>query len=929
MKQLKHQHPWTYAASMVIAASVVLAISLPMAQAQENCSGPNHSSRYITGMVGADQVAMHWDTGLVWSRCMVGQAWNGSSCTGTAAVRPWNEWMAAYMPQGFDGLDQWWTPIQLSVIEGTFYVPPAQPASPENRLVTGNWRMPYKDELSRLSGYCTLGIGLPTINQVVFPNSPGEKTWTGSPSTNYEGRTAWNLDFGWNYPDGGYYRWAPYPARLVRGGQPFAALSSPAAQNVATGGTQAAFPALTLAASVPAGQAWGGARVEGDGTPQLQVNGGSWLTQAIVKSGDKIAVRLTAGTAGSSRTAKLILRSGQTTGTQTNGANGGSEGTALRHTEAAFTINTAQSGTCGSANGIPVLIAPAASLCSVGTSSGVGSPAAAFTWQCMGFYDGATASCSAPRQYAVSAAASPATGGNAVLCIPSTVTYGNTTACTATPGTGYVFTGWTGDCSGTGACQLTNVTGPRSVTAQFVLKTYAISTAASPAASGSVTCTPTLVEHGKNATCTAAPAIGYRLSGWSGDCSGSTCQLASVTGPRSVTAQFTLKTYAISTAASPAAGGSVTCTSNPVTHGSDATCTATPGTGYVFTGWTGDCSGTDACLLSNVTAPHSVTAQFTLKTYAISTAASPAAGGSVTCTSNPVTHGSDATCTATPGTGYVFTGWTGDCSGTDACLLSNVTAPHSVTAQFTLKTYAITPVASPAAGGSVTCTPNPVEHGSDATCTATPHAGYRFHAWTGACASQSATCMLSNIEAAQTSTAVFAHEITVPEGPQTGQPIVVTPSLQNHWVIASASSAPISSMATAPPSTVEMPHGIVALQLVAGVAGSDTTVVLTYPEPLPAGTSYYKYGKTKAKPIDHWYKFSGAVVSGNTITLTLTDGGDGDNDLLVNGQIADPGGPALPAAQSIPTLSEWAMLLLTGLLGLMAAAAMRRGKNAG
>ena len=466
------------------------------------------------------------------------------------------------------------------------------------------------------------------------------------------------------------------------------------------------------------------------------------------------------------------------------------------------------------------------------------------------------------------------------------------------------------------------------MTAQFVLKTYAISTAASPAAGGSVTCTPTLVEHGKNATCTAAPAIGYRLSGWSGDCSGSTCQLASVTGPRSVTAQFVLKTYAISTAASPAAGGSVTCTSNPVTHGSDATCTATPGTGYVFTGWTGDCSGTGACQLSNVTAPHSVTAQFTLKTYAISTAASPAAGGSVACTPNPVEHGSDATCTATPGTGYAFTGWTGDCSGS-TCQLASVTSPRSVTAQFTLKTYAITPVASPAAGGSVTCTPNPVEHGSDATCTATPHAGYRFHAWTGACASQSATCMLSNIEAAQTSTAVFAHEITVPEGPQTGQPIVVTPSLQNHWVIASASSAPISSMATAPPSTVEMPHGIVALQLVAGVAGSDTTVVLTYPEPLPAGTSYYKYGKTKAKPIDHWYKFSGAVVSGNTITLTLTDGGDGDNDLLVNGQIADPGGPALPAAQPIPTLSEWAMLLLTGLLGLMAAAAMRRGKNAG
>ena len=35
------------------------------------------------------------------------------------------------------------------------------------------------------------------------------------------------------------------------------------------------------------------------------------------------------------------------------------------------------------------------------------------------------------------------------------------------------------------------------------------------------------------------------------------------------------------------------------------------------------------------------------------------------------------------------------------------------------------------------------------------------------------------------------------------------------------------------------------------------------------------------------------------------------------------------AVQSIPTLSEWGMMLLTGLLGLFSAAAMRRGRSSG
>ena len=70
-------------------------------------------------------------------------------------------------------------------------------------------------------------------------------------------------------------------------------------------------------------------------------------------------------------------------------------------------------------------------------------------------------------------------------------------------------------------------------------------------------------------------------------------------------------------------------------------------------------------------------------TFAVTTSVSPPAGGTATCTPNPVLSGSASVCTATPHAGYTFTGWSGDCSGS-TCNLTNVTAPMAVTANFSL-----------------------------------------------------------------------------------------------------------------------------------------------------------------------------------------------------------------------------------------------------
>jgi len=157
----------------------------------------------------------------------------------------------------------------------------------------------------------------------------------------------------------------------------------------------------------------------------------------------------------------------------------------------------------------------------------------------------------------------------------------------------------------------------------------------------------------------------------------------------------------------------------------------------------------------------------------------------------------------------------------------------------------------------------------------------------------------------------------------------VTASNNNDWSVSSASFA--ATPTVTPPYGVAFPNGILDLLLTTGTSGTNATVVVQYSTAVPAGAVYMKYGKTAANTTDHWYQLdaSRAVFANDrmSVTLTLTDGGAGDHDLLANGTIVDPGGPALvPPVETapIPTLSEWAMIFLASLMGMFAYARTRR-----
>ena len=121
--------------------------------------------------------------------------------------------------------------------------------------------------------------------------------------------------------------------------------------------------------------------------------------------------------------------------------------------------------------------------------------------------------------------------------------------------------------------------------------------------------------------------------------------------------------------------------------------------------------------------------------------------------------------------------------------------------------------------------------------------------------------------------------------------IVADPSLTLTDVVASDNPSPSDGP------TVDFPIGFLDFDISGLAAGTATTVELML-SPGTSPTSYWQYGPTPDNPTDHWYEFlfdgsTGAVISGNTITLHFVDGQRGDADLVANGQIVDPGAPAI------------------------------------
>jgi glucose/arabinose dehydrogenase len=151
-----------------------------------------------------------------------------------------------------------------------------------------------------------------------------------------------------------------------------------------------------------------------------------------------------------------------------------------------------------------------------------------------------------------------------------------------------------------------------------------------------------------------------------------------------------------------------TCTAG-FANGTVVTLSAVPSPTSVFSGWSGACSGTGACVVA-MSQSQSVTASFAPANATITVNN----GGNGTVTSDPSGISCGATCaaafplgsavtlTATPFRDMAFKGWSGSCSGTGATCVVTVTGALTVGATFGSRaapSVTIATTANPSAAG--------------------------------------------------------------------------------------------------------------------------------------------------------------------------------------------------------------------------------------
>lgn len=137
-----------------------------------------------------------------------------------------------------------------------------------------------------------------------------------------------------------------------------------------------------------------------------------------------------------------------------------------------------------------------------------------------------------------------------------------------------------------------------------------------------------------------------------------------------------------------------------------------------------------------------------------------------------------------------------------------------------------------------------------------------------------------------------------------------------------------ASLSNPAPAGKTMLYGEYAFQ--ASGCTASVTMTLEYPQPLPQGVQFWKYGPaTVGATSSTWFPLAGVTLSVDrkTVSYTITDNGVGDSD-PVAGAIRDPfalvAGPVVSDPASIPVDAPWALGLLSAALGALGWRRQRR-----
>ncbi|MFY9271246.1 MAG: DUF1565 domain-containing protein [Candidatus Manganitrophaceae bacterium] len=287
---------------------------------------------------------------------------------------------------------------------------------------------------------------------------------------------------------------------------------------------------------------------------------------------------------------------------------------------------------------------------------------------------------------------------------------------TATPSANFIFSGWSGACTGTRTCAVT-MDDAKSVTATFNLQTFRLTVNKSGNGSGTVTSDPAGINCGPTSTCSATFNIGTRITltarqsdnstftSWSG-CDTTDRNSCTVTMDRAkiATATFTALTVPLTVTRTGTGAGSVTsdpaginCGTTceaPFPIGTVVTLTAAPSANSTFVRWEGACTGTERTCRVTMDGPKAVTAIFNIQMFTLTVTKGGHGRGAVTSNPGGIDCGpTETTCstafasgtpvalTATADTGSTVAEF-GGCAGEPPTCSVTITADATVTVTF-------------------------------------------------------------------------------------------------------------------------------------------------------------------------------------------------------------------------------------------------------
>jgi hypothetical protein len=378
------------------------------------------------------------------------------------------------------------------------------------------------------------------------------------------------------------------------------------------------------------------------------------------------------------------------------------------------------------------------------------------------------------------------TGTGTVTSLPSGINCGTTcsyqfvsgTSVTliATPDSSSAFIGWSGDAIGTNSTVTVIMSSNKNVTATFNIL-YTLTVTKSGTGTGTVTSSPAGINcgstcsyqfaSGTSVTLIATPNPSSAFIGWSGDAIGTNSTvIVTMNSNKNVTATFT-PTYTLIVIKSGTGIGTVTSSPSGINcgdtcsyqfvSGTSVTLTSTPDSSSVFSGWSGDATGSSSTVTVTMNSNKNVIAIFNAL-YTLTVTKSGNGGGTVSSSPSGINcgatcsykfvSGTSVTLTSTPDSSSVFGGWSGDATGSSSTVTVTMNSNKNVTVTF-IALYTLTVTNSGNGGGTVTSNPSGINcggtcsyqfvSGTNVTLTATPDSLSSFGGWSGDAAGISST----------------------------------------------------------------------------------------------------------------------------------------------------------------------------------------------